>query len=265
MKVRLGARALVEAAAGVLARLGRALYGAYLALVVAAVTLVFWPPIAIIPSRRLAAALSRAGARLLLRLGGCRLSRESAESLAARGPLLLASNHASYIDVLALLALVPRDFVFAAKAEVGSWPLVGTIVRRAGHLTVERFDVSRSVADAGKVAQALEEGRSVLLFPEGTFTAAAGLRPFRLGTFKAAVQTGVPVVPLALRGTRAVLRAGQSLPRPGPIHLWVGPSLVPEGDGWHAVVALRDRVADQIAAHLPEPRLDMVAGGPVRE
>jgi fatty-acyl-CoA synthase len=265
MKVRLGARAVGEAAAGGLARLGRGLYAAYLGVVIAAVTVVFWPPIAIVPSRRLAATLSRAGARLLLRLGGCRISREDGERLAARGPLLLASNHASYIDVLALLALVPRDFVFAAKAEVGSWPLVGTIVRRAGHLTVERFDVTRSVADAGKVAQALEEGRSVLLFPEGTFTAAAGLRPFRLGTFKAAVQTGVPVVPLALRGTRAVLRAGQSLPRPGPIHLWVGPPLFPDGDGWRAVVSLRDRVADQIAAHFPEPRLDMVAGGPVRE
>src|SRR5262249_9455089 len=162
---------------------------------------------------------------------GCSLAREG-EDLPVRGPLLLASNHASYVDVLALLALVPRDFVFAAKAEVASWPLVGTLVRRVGHLTVERFDVSQSVADAGKLAQALEQGRSGLLFPEGTFTAAAGLRPFRLGTFKAAVETGVPVVPLALRGTRAVLRAGQSVPRPGPIHLWIGRPLAPEGEGW---------------------------------
>src|SRR5205814_10709644 len=131
-----------------------------------------------------------------------------------------------------------------------------------GHLPIERFDVSRSVADAGKVAQALEEGRTVLLFPEGTFTAAAGLRPFRLGTFKAAVETGVPVVPLALSGTRAVLRAGQAVPRPGPIHLWIGASIPADGEGWRAVVALRDRVAADIAAHLPAPRLDLLAGGP---
>ena len=180
-------------------------------------------------------------------------------------PVLLASNHASYIDALAMLALVPRDFLFAAKAEVATWPFFGTVVRRAGHLTVERFDVSQSVADAGKLAPALEQGRSVLLFPEGTFTAAAGLRPFRLGTFKTAVETGIPVVPLALRGTRAILRAGQTLPRPGPIHLWIGDPIAPEGQGWRAVVALRDRVAAEIAAHCPEPRLDLVAGGPVRE
>jgi 1-acyl-sn-glycerol-3-phosphate acyltransferase len=178
---------------------------------------------------------------------------------------LFASNHASYVDVLALLALVPGDFVFAAKAEVAAWPLIGTLVRRAGHLTIERFDVSQSVADAGKVARALEEGHSVVLFPEGTFTAAPGQRPFRLGTFKAAVETGVPVVPLALRGTRRVLRAGQTIPRPGPIHLWIGEPIPPAGDGWRAVVALRDRVATEIAAHSSEPRLDLVAGGPLRE
>jgi hypothetical protein len=55
------------------------------------------------------------------------------------------------------------------------------------------------------------------------------------------------------------------VPRPGRIHLWIGDAVAPEGDGWRAVVALRDRVAADIAAHCPEPRLDLVAGGPVRE
>lgn len=265
MKVRLAARALRDGARAAALAVGRGVYAAYLGLVIAAVAAIVWTPSALIPSRRLALTLSRAGARVLMTLAGCRLSRDGGLAPAGTGPVLLASNHASYVDVLALLALVPRDFVFVAKAEVRSWPFIGTLVRRVGHLTIERFDVSRSVADAGKVARALEEGSSVLLFPEGTFTAAAGQRPFRLGTFKAAVETGVPVVPLALRGTRTVLRAGQRVPRPGPVHLWIGEPISPEGEGWRAVVALRDRVAAEIAAHSPEPRLDLVAGGPVRE
>ena len=265
MKLRIGARAAADAVAAGATRVGRGLYAAYLGVLIAILAPIVWIPVALVPSRRLASLLSRAGARALLSLAGCRLTREGGASLAGTQPVLLASNHASYVDVLVLLALVPRDFVFAAKAEVGSWPFLGTLVRRAGHLTVERFDVSQSVADAGKLAPALEQGRSVLLFPEGTFTAAAGLRPFRLGTFKAAVETGIPVVPLALRGTRAILRAGQMVPRPGPVHLWIGEAVAPDGNGWRAVVALRDRVATDIAAHCPEPRLDMVAGGPVRE
>jgi len=115
------------------------------------------------------------------------------------------------------------------------------------------------------VAQALEDGRTVLVFPEGTFTAAAGLRPFRLGAFKTAVETGTPIVPLALRGTRQVLRAGEALPRPGRIHLWVSDPILPEGDGWRDIVALRDRVAAAIAPHTGEPRLDLVAAGPERQ
>ncbi len=265
MKVRLLARAAVDAAAAGAAGVGRVLYAAYAGVLIAVIAPIVWIPVALIPSSRLARTLARLGSRALLTLGGCRLSREGGGALAGTQPVLLASNHASYVDALAMLALVPRDFLFAAKAEVATWPFVGTLVRRAGHLTVERFEVSQSVADAGKLAPALEQGRSVLLFPEGTFTAAAGLRPFRLGTFKTAVETGIPVVPLALRGTRAILRAGQTLPRPGPIHLWIGDPIAPEGQGWRAVVALRDRVAAEIAAHCPEPRLDLVAGGPVRE
>ena len=165
----------------------------------------------------------------------------------------------------ALVALLPLDFVFVAKEEVRSWPLVGTLVRKAGHLTVDRFDARQSVADAGKVARALEEGESVLFFPEGTFTEAAGLRPFRLGAFKTAVEAGVAVVPLALQGTRAIA-AGRGLAPAAAARSASGSArrLTAQGEGWRAVVALRDRVADAIAAHCGEPRLDLVAGGPER-
>jgi 1-acyl-sn-glycerol-3-phosphate acyltransferase len=102
----------------------------------------------------------------------------------------------------------------------------------------------------------------VLVFPEGTFTAAAGLRPFRLGAFKTAIDTGVAVVPLALRGARRVLRDGTWLPRPGPIQLWAGDPIQPQEQSWRAVVELRDRAAEAIGAQCGEPRLDLVFGGP---
>ncbi|HEV7502182.1 MAG TPA: AMP-binding protein, partial [Vicinamibacteria bacterium] len=149
MKARLAGRAALDAVRAAAVRVGRSLYAAYLAAVVLLVGAAVWIPVVLIPSRRLAVTLSRLGARVLLGAGGCRLTREGHAALAAAPdrPVLLASNHASYIDVLVLLALVPRDFVFAAKAEVGSWPFLGTLVRRVGHLTVERFDVSQSVSD----------------------------------------------------------------------------------------------------------------------
>jgi 1-acyl-sn-glycerol-3-phosphate acyltransferase len=105
----------------------------------------------------------------------------------------------------------------------------------------------------------------VLVFPEGTFTGAAGLRPFRLGAFKTAVETGTPVVPLALRGTRRVLRDGEWLPRPQRIELRILPPLKASGTDWRHVLELRDRVADAVAENCGEPRLDLLAGGPPRQ
>ena len=247
-----------------LALLPRALYAVYLAALLVALALCFWLPAMLLPGRRGAAALGRAAARVLVRLSGMRAHAEGLENLGGPGPFVLAANHCSYADVPVLMAFLPLDFRFVAKKEVLSYPLLGAFVRKTGHLTVDREDAQQSVADAGEVARALEAGRSVLFFPEGTFSAAAGLRPFRLGAFKLAVDAGVSVVPLALRGTRHVLRAGRRVPRPGPVGLWVGAPIAPAGDGWRSVVALRDRVADAVAAHCGEPRLDLVAAGPVR-
>lgn len=145
-----------------------------------------------------------------------------------------------------------------------TWPLIGALVRRARHPTVDRWDPQRSVADTQPITEEIRRGERVLFFPEGTFTAATGLRSFRLGAFEAAVATGTPVVPLALRGTRRVLRDGEWLPQPGAISLWVGPPIAPAGTEWKDVIALRDKVAEAIAAHCGEPRLELVAGRPLR-
>ena len=263
-RLRLYAGAALAEGRRPLRNAGRALYAAWLLVSFGVGLLVAWPLAFLIPGRRATAFLERLLCGLALRLVGCRLSSDGLARLPRERPVLLASNHASYVDVPALLALVPRPFLFVAKKEVLRWPFIGMFVRRAGHLTVDRSDAQQGVADAARVATALEAGRSVLVFPEGTFTGAAGLRPFRLGVFKTAVETGTPIVPMALTGTRRVLRDGTWLPRPGRVHLWVGEPIVAYGSDWKAIVALRDRVAEEIAAHCGEPRLDLVAGGPPR-
>lgn len=240
----------------------RALYvgSVYLAAALAAPAV--WVAVLALPRPR-AVAFVRGVARTLLRAAGCRLTTEGLAHLDRPGPHVIVANHASYADAPALLAVLPGDVRFVAKREVLSWPVIGAFVRKAGYVTVERFEQGQSVADAGKIARVLEEGASVLVFPEGTFTSAAGLRPFRLGAFKTAVEAGVPVVPVALRGTRKALRRTW-LPRPLPIHVWAGEPIAAEGEGWHAMVRLRDRAAAVIAAECGEPRLDLVSGGPER-
>jgi fatty-acyl-CoA synthase len=260
-RLRLVAAAAAAATSDRAAAAARVAHAAYVAVLGLLIVAVFWPPVALLRRQSLAFSLGRTAARWLFRLGGCRLRAEGVERLGA-GPYILACNHTSFADVLALMAMLPGGFVFLAKKEIAGWPVIGSFIAAGRHLTVDREDAVHLVADAPKIGRALAEGTSVLIFPEGTFTASPGLRPFRLGAFQTAVEAGRPVVPMALRGARRVLRDKTLIPRPGPIDLWVGEPLHANGTGWSAVVDLRDRVAAAIAEHCGEPRLDVVPGPP---
>jgi 1-acyl-sn-glycerol-3-phosphate acyltransferase len=260
-KLRLGSAAAGEVLRVASSRVGRVLYALRLLVTLVPACLVFWLVALCVPSRSGSARLARLGSRLALWFLGCRLEAVGLEALRSGGPFLLAANHTSYADVLVLLALLPLDFAFVAKVEATRWPLVGLFLRRSEHLNVDRGDAQDSLASSERVAATLRAGRSVLIFPEATFTAAAGLRPFRLGVFKIAAELGLPVVPLALQGARRLLRDGTWLPRPGPVRVFVGAPVAASGDEWRAVVDLRDRVAAAIAAECGEPRLDLVTAG----
>jgi 1-acyl-sn-glycerol-3-phosphate acyltransferase len=97
------------------------------------------------------------------------------------------------------------------------------------------------------VGAAIRGGTSLVFFPEGTFLEAPRLLPFRLGAFKTAVETGCPVVPVAIRGTRAILPAGAWLPRRGPITVAIGAPIAPRERDWREIVRLRDAARAEIS------------------
>jgi 1-acyl-sn-glycerol-3-phosphate acyltransferase len=228
-------------------------------------TLLLYAPIAWVLlsflSARGARRFERLSARIALRLLTPEAARSGALNLAPGRPVLLVCNHASYLDVIALRALLPHDFVFVAKREALAYPLVGRFLRRSAHICVERKDAQQSASDASQVTEALRRGEHVLVFPEGTFTHADGVRPFRLGAFRSAAEAGCPVVPLALRGTRRMLRDGQLIPRRASLSLWVGEPLLPAGDSFRDLVAFRDQARALIGSQSGEVILDLVAAG----
>lgn len=185
--------------------------------------------------------------RLVLRASLCPLRVRGREQLNGIGAAVLCANHSSYLDSVALLATLPAGVRFVAMRELLATPLIRTIIRKVGHLTVERADVSRSLEDARSVVDALGSGATLLVFPEGGFADAPGLRPFRLGAFKAAVESGKPIVPVAIVGTRAILGGGRTLPRRGRIEVTIAPPITPRGADWPETVRLRDTTRSQIA------------------
>jgi 1-acyl-sn-glycerol-3-phosphate acyltransferase len=145
------------------------------------------------------------------------------------------------------------------KKEAFEWPLFGTIVRKVGHLSVDRGVAAQSTADIERIQQALAQRSAVLAFPEGTFTRARGLRPFRLGAFKAAVESGCPVVPVAIQGSRSVLPDQTWLPRLAPVRILIRPPIWPLAKTWAEIVRLRDAAFAEVLAHCGEPRLEVVS------
>ena len=101
-------------------------------------------------------------------------------------------------------------------------------------------DFTKLIAGAGAVVETIREGESLFVFPEGTFVDSPGLLPFRLGAFRAAVETSRPIIPIAISGTRHILTAKTKLLRPGRITVTISPPLVPSGDNWQEIVRLRD-------------------------
>ena len=153
------------------------------------------------------------------------------------------------------MALLPTDFSFAVKVELKQYFVTRLFLQRIGTLFVERFDTQRSVADSHRTVQMLQAGQSLMIFPEGTITRMPGLLPFRLGAFIAAAEADVPVIPVTIRGTRSLLRAGTLFPHRAAMRVSVATPIQPEGTDWPAAVKLRDATRASILQHLGEPDL----------
>ena len=123
-------------------------------------------------------------------------------------PCVVVANHASYIDAIAIAAALPPDFAFVIKKEMVRVPLVGLLLRRLGSQFVERFDRHKGATDARRVLKLAATGQSLMFFPEGTFDETRQIGKFLGGAFTTAARAEMPVVAVAIHGTRAVMPPG---------------------------------------------------------
>ena len=134
-------------------------------------------------------------AREMLEVLGIRLVVQGTP--AAHGPMLLVCNHLSWLDILAIHGAQHARFV--SKAEVRRWPLIGSLATGAGTLYIERERRRDAVRVVHHMTEALRNGDLVAIFPEGTTSDGHGLLPFHANLLQAAISSGAPVQPAALR------------------------------------------------------------------
>jgi len=227
---------------------------AWVALVVCAP--VAWLGMVLLPGAMRRWGAMRLACRLALRLAGIPVSLRGGEHLTAAGCCIVVSNHTSFLDVALLAAVLPRPVRYVAKAELARhwstrWPLAGI-----GALFVERFDRRRALDDYRRIVATAGDGAPLLFFAEGTLRAEAGLLPFQPGAFLAAAETGLPIVPVAITGLRAILPGDSRQPQPGPAHLTILPPVHANRAGRQrgaTAIALRDETRARILAATGEP------------
>jgi 1-acyl-sn-glycerol-3-phosphate acyltransferase len=204
--------------------------------------------------KRIVWSFAEAQARNLCRMVGVRVTVRGAELVSSGGPFIFTPNHQSHFDIAALLGYLPGHNRFASKKELFREPVLGAVMRTLGMLPVDREDPGRSI---GVLNEALEEGGSVVIFPEGTRGPESGLLPFKKGAFVAAIQTGHPVVPVILKGTRAVMPKGDYLSiYPGQVEIVVKPPIPTTGLDYEDRESLRRAVETIVAEELARPMGD---------
>ena len=244
-------------------RLKEILYAGYAWTLLIILAPPLWCGVAILPRQSWRWAAVRLAARLLVRFSGTTLHVRGSKNLLYDGKLVLVANHASYLDTFLLSAALPIQPVYVAKSELLQSFISRIFLQRLGVMFVERYDVQKGVTGARRLAHAVQEESSLLFFPEGTFTRIPGLRPFHIGAFKIAVDAGIPILPIILRGSRSLLHPDSWFPRRGLVTVTIDEPIQPTGEDWQAAIALRDAVRQTILLHCGEP--DLMAQPPVRK
>ncbi len=193
---------------------------------------------------------------------GVPVSTIGIDRIPSRGAMLVF-NHSSYMDSLVLAAVLPDEPAIVAKRELSKQFITGPLLQRLGIPFVERYDVSGSLADTDALIALAHRGRTLVFFPEGTFTRRMGLSGFYLGAFKVAAEANLPILPGVIRGTRSMLRSDQWFPRHAPISVEIGDPIMPSGTDFGSVLQLRDTVRSAILSRCGEPDLgDLVKPAP---
>lgn len=193
---------------------------------------------------------------------GCRLVVDGADRIDPGGRYVLMANHQSALDIPVLMGVLPADWrcVFWAKESLFRVPVLGWAMRMLGHMPIDRVNRLSAASMLADTRRLVADGRSVLVFPEETYGPGDRLLPFQRGGFVVAVRTGLPVLPVALTGTRSALSPRSRMLSPTTLRVRFGdpistrdlsvsdrPALVEQ------TRAAIERLRDQSLAEPPRP------------
>jgi 1-acyl-sn-glycerol-3-phosphate acyltransferase len=168
-------------------------------------------------------------AKIILKVCGVKVEVKGAENVNRDLPCIYMSNHQSYFDIFTLLAGLPADFKFIMKKSLMRIPLLGTTMRRAGYLSVDRRDRKSAIISMDAAAEKIRNGASILVFPEGTRSKDGHVQGFKKGGFHTAFKAGSGIIPIAILNSRDIVPKGSLRIKKGTIKMSIG-RLIPVKD-----------------------------------
>jgi len=163
--------------------------------------------------------IARLWARFILFVSRIKVTVNGLSNVDPANSYIYMSNHQSNFDIPVLLTYIPGQFRWLAKAELFKIPIFGHGMRGAGYISIDRFDRHSAFQSIDQAAKKIKDGVSVMIFPEGTRSTDGSIRPFKKGGFIMAVDSGVPIVPVIIRGTWPIMSKDSLRINPGDVHL----------------------------------------------
>ena len=167
------------------------------------------------------------------------------------GTCIFAANHTSSADAPAVVSAIPRRIAILLKRSLFEWPIVGQAFHLAHFIPVDRFNRESAVGSLQKATEAIREGQSFLIYPEGTRSPDGRLQEFKKGTAVMAIKSGVPVVPVACSGAHRVMEKRKLKITPGEILVEFLRPIDPTNYSLEQRDELLREIHDRLAAGLP--------------
>jgi 1-acyl-sn-glycerol-3-phosphate acyltransferase len=158
-------------------------------------------------------------ARSLVVLSGSKITVEGEENIPKDTAVLYVGNHQSNFDIPILLSYIDKPKGFISKIEVKKLPMVASWMREMRCVFMDRNDIRQSVIAINEGAEKLKQGYSMVIFPEGTRSGKEEMGEFKAGSFKLAIKSGVPIVPVAINGSYNIMGKKSLIIRPAKVHI----------------------------------------------
>ncbi len=165
---------------------------------------------------------ARLWGKVALIVNGVNVKVEGLENLTGKGPYIFMSNHQGSYDIFALLSHLPFQFKWLAKKELFSIPFFGWTMAAAGYISIDREGSRETVRAMNEASKKIQNGMSIVIFPEGSRSLNGSIQNFKKGGFTLAIKSKIPIVPISIAGSRDIMPKDRLRTSSGEIRILIG-------------------------------------------